>query len=111
MPTPTPTEAQIEKTREVAGENSFTFIETLIDELNDSQWARVLELHTDWGEYPAGDTVELEQGSGDGLRYSSNTARSDIRIRLRLMLGLPEFRDSSLTGEQSSIALSNCFVF
>lgn len=110
MPTPTPEPAQINKTREAAGENSYTFIEALIDTLNDAQWARVLELITEWDEYPAGDTVELHGGS-DGLHYSSNTAREDIRIRLRLLMGLPEFRSDLLTGAQSSIALFNQFVF
>jgi hypothetical protein len=110
MPTPTPTEAQIDKVREVAGENSKARVAPLIDNLDNSQWARALELLSDWSDYPAGDTVELE-GGNDGLRYSSNTARSDIRIRLRLLLGLPELRDDSLTGTQGSIALRNCPVF
>lgn len=110
MPTPTPTEAQIEKTREVAGENSYGFIEGLIDTRNDSQWARVLQLLVEWDEYPEGDTVELE-GGRDAVNYSSETARGDIRIRLRLLLGLPEFRDSALTGAATSTALYNSFVF
>jgi hypothetical protein len=109
-PTPTPTEPQINKTREAAGENSSAFVAAIVDTLNDSEWLRVLELITEWDEYPAGDTVELEGGS-DGLRYSSNTARGDIRIRLRLLLGLPEFRDSDLTGIHGSIVLENQFVF
>jgi len=111
MPIPTPTEAQIEKTREVAGEQSYSFIAALIDGLNNSQWANVLTLHVAWAEYPAGDTVELQQSGGDGLRYSSNTAREDIRKRLRLLLGLPELRDSNLTGAESSHVLWNCPVF
>jgi hypothetical protein len=109
-PTPTPTEAQIEKTREIAGENSYDYVESLIDALNDSQWARALLLHADWDEYPAGDTIELEGGS-EAVNYSSETARGDIRIRLRLLLGLPELRDSLLTGMAGSEPLLNRFVW
>jgi hypothetical protein len=111
MPVPTPTQPQIEKTREVLGENEYAFVATLVDGLNDSQWARVLQLHVDWDDYPAGDTIELH-GGGDGLHYSSSTARGDIRIRLRLLMGLPEFRDDDLIGlGGGSIALCNRFVF
>lgn len=110
MPTPTPTEAQIEKTREVAGENSYDFIDGLIEGLKDSQWVRVLQLLTAWDEYPAGDTIELE-GGRDAVNYSSETARGDIRIRLRLLLGLSEFRDADLTGAMTSGPLYNSFVF
>lgn len=97
MPSPTPTEAQIEKTREVAGENDYDFISDLIDELNDSQWARALALQTAWDEYPAGDTIGLG-GGRDAVLYSSETSRGDVRVRMRLLLGLPELRDASLTG-------------
>jgi hypothetical protein len=109
-PTPTPTEAQIEKTREVTGENSYDYIEGLIDNLKDSQWARALQLLLDWDEYPAGDTIELA-GGREAVNYSSETARGDIRIRLRLLLGLPELRDGTLTGAPGSVALFNHFVY
>lgn len=104
MPSPTPTEAQIEKTREVAGENDYEFIEDLVDELNDSQWTRALALQTSWDEYPAGDTIALE-GGRDAVNYSSILSREDIRGRMRLLLGLPEFRDASLTGQGYSHAV------
>ena len=103
-PSPTPTEGQIEKTREVAGENDYDFIEELIDELNDSQWARALALHTAWDDYPAGDTIGLE-GGRDAVLYSSELSREDVRKRMRLLLGLPELRDASLTGQGYSHAV------
>jgi hypothetical protein len=110
MPSPTPTEAQIDKTREITGERSYTFVLGRIEGLNDSQWARALQLQTAWGDYPEGDTVQLEGGS-EGVKYSSETSRGDIRVRMRLLLGLPEMRDAGITGEASSEALRNCFVF
>lgn len=110
MPDPAPTESQIEKTREIAGENSIDYVETLIDKLRDSQWARALELHDAWDEYPAGDVLEL-QGGRDGLRISSPRSREDIRKVMRLLLGLPELRDSLITGDEGSLALSTIAVF
>lgn len=110
MPSPTPTEAQIDKTREIAGEKSYAYVAGLIDRLNDAQWARALQLQTAWTDYPEGDTIELE-GGDDAVNYSSETARRDIRARMRLLLELPELRDANLTGEASSVALRNCFVF
>lgn len=110
MPSPTPTEAQIDKTREIAGENDYDFVEDLIDELNDSQWARALELQTAWADYPEGDTIGLE-GGRDAVLYSSETSRGDIRVRMRLLLGLPEFRDAGLTGMPGSQAIRVDWVF
>lgn len=110
MPSPTPTEEQIDKTREVAGENDYEFVEDLIDELNDSQWARALELHTAWDEYPAGDSVELEGGK-EGVRYDPDDSRFDIRVRMRLLLGLPELQDASLTGMGYSHSIRTVWVY
>ena len=110
MPSPTPTQEQIDKTREVAGENNYGFVEDLIDELNDSQWARALELHTAWDDYPEGDTIGLE-GGRDAVLYSSETSRGDIRVRMRLLLGLPEFRDPGITGGSYSQSIRTDWVW
>ena|SRR5687768_10056838 len=109
-PSPTPTEEQIDKTREVAGENDYEYVEELIDDLNDSQWARALELHAAWDEYPEGDTIGLE-GGRDAVLYSSELSRGDIRVRMRLLLGLPEFRDASLTGQGYSYGVRTTWVW
>lgn len=110
MPSPTPTEAQIEKTREVAGETSYSFIDSKINALNDSQWATALSLHTLWAKYPADDVFALE-GGRDGVHLSSPESREGVRRTMRLLLGLSELRDSALTGAESSGSARNCFVF
>lgn len=109
-PTPTPTEAQIEKTREVAGESDYTFIETAVNTRNGSQWSRMLELLELWDQYPADDVFALAGGQ-DGVSLGSGASRESVRRTARLLLGLPEIRDASLTGEACSGALMNQFVF
>lgn len=110
MPTPTPAEVQIEKTREVAGETSYTYVKSLIDNLNDSQWASALALHVLWAEYPPDDVLALN-GGRDGVHLSSPESRESVRRTMRLLLGLPELRDTSLTGIETSRAVRNCAVF
>ena len=97
MPSSTPTDEDINDVREVAGELDFDFVSTLIDNLNDAQWLRALDLVIAWGDYPAGSVIRLEGGK-EGIWDSDEAAREDIRRRMRLLLGLPELRDSSLTG-------------
>ena len=109
-PSPTPTESQIEATREVAGENSYDMIEELIGELNNSQWARALELLTAWDEYPEGDTTRIEGGK-EGIKDDPEMSRGDVRVRMRLLLGLPEYRDSSLTGLATTRSVRNLAVW
>jgi hypothetical protein len=109
-PTPTPTEPQIDKVREIAGENRYATISNLIDNLTDGQWARALELITAWDtEYAAGESIGLQ---GEGVVLDPHVdAGLDIRSRMRLLLGLPELRSSSITGESGSAVLRNQFVF
>ena len=93
MPLPTPTDEDIDFVREVAGEASFEFISTLIDNLNDAQWSRALDLVTTWNEYAPGSVMELVNGGREGVNEKDQDALMDIRRRLRLLLGLPEFRE------------------
>jgi hypothetical protein len=93
MPLPTPTDEDIDFVREVAGEGSFEFISTLIDKLNDAQWARALDLVSAWNEYAPGSVMELVNGGREGVNEKDQDALMDIRRRLRLLLGLPEFRE------------------
>jgi hypothetical protein len=93
MPLPTPTDEDIDFVREVAGEGSFEFISTLIDNLNDAQWNRALDLVTAWNEYAPGSVMELVNGGREGVNEKDQDALMDIRRRLRLLLGLPEFRE------------------
>lgn len=97
MPSPTPTDEDIDDVREVAGENSTSFVEPLIDNLNDAKWAKALDLITAWKEYPPGSVMRLE-GGREAVFDSDLLALDDIRRRMRLLLGLPEVRDASLTG-------------
>lgn len=96
-PLPTPTDEDIDSVREVAGENSTTVVAPLIDNLNDAQWGRALDFITSWGEFAPGSVLRLE-GGREGVFDSDQLALEDIRRRMRLLLGLPELRDSSLTG-------------
>lgn len=107
---PSPTDAQIDKVREITGENSYAFIAALIDKLTNAQWARALKLITAWDdEYPAGQSIGLR---GDGIEYNPHIdAGQDIRSRMRLLIGLPEIRSSGITGEDGSTVLRNQFVF
>ena len=109
---PSPTDAQVDKVREIAGENSYTFVASMIALLTDGQWARALELITVWDtEYPAGESIGIKGGS-DGIQYDPHTDTGlDVRNRMRLLLGLPEMRSSVITGQSGSMMLRNEFVF
>ena len=110
MPSPTPTDEDIDTTREVAGELDAGYISTLIDNLNDAQWARALDFITAWADFPAGSVLQLE-GGRDGVKDSDEAAREDIRRRMRLLLGLPELRDSSLTGGFGTTSVPTLWVY
>lgn len=97
MPSPTPTDEDVNDVREVTGEVSRTLIATLIDNLNDTEWNRALDLVTAWAEFAPGDLIALE-GGRDGVRLSDQEGLDDVRRRMRLLLGLPEERDASITG-------------
>ena len=107
---PDATDAQIDKVREITGENSYAFVAGLIELLTDGQWARALELITAWdAEYPAGESIGLQ---GGGVQFDPHVdAGLDIRSRMRLLMGLPEIRSSMITGESGSVMLRNEFVF
>ena len=104
MPSPTPTNEDINFVREVAGELSFTSVATLIDNLNDDQWARALELVDAWNEIAPGDLLSLK-GGRDGVHLSDQEGLDDIRKRMRLLLGLPELRSSDITGQFGSVSV------
>jgi hypothetical protein len=93
MPLPTPTDEDVDFVREAAGEGSFEFVATLIDNLNDAQWSRALDLVSAWNEYAPGSVMELVNGGREGVNEKDQDALMDIRRRLRLLLGLPEFRE------------------
>jgi len=110
---PNASDSDIDKVREIAGENNYAHVSELISGLTNGQWQRALELIDAWDtEYPAGESVGI-QGGSRGIQYDPHTdAGLDIRNRMRLLLGLPEQRDSSITGESGgSFALRNEFVF
>src|SRR6185369_6468423 len=103
MPTVVVEDADIDYTREVAGELDFTFISSLIDNLNDAQWERALAFIDAWNEIAPGDLIGL-QGGREGVRLEDQEALDDIRKRMRLLLGLPELRDTSITGGVSTVS-------
>lgn len=97
MSSPTPTDEDVNDVREVAGELDGTYVSALIDNLNDAEWGRALDLVTAWQGFSPGDLIALE-GGRDGVRLSDQEGLDDIRRRMRLLLGLPEERDASITG-------------
>ncbi len=110
MPSPTPTDEDINDVREVTGEISRTLISTLIDNLNDAEWARALDLVGAWREITPGDLLSMA-GGRDGIHLSDQEGLDDIRRRMRLLLGLPEFRDSSITGQHGTTSVPTLFVW
>lgn len=110
MPSPTPTDEDVNDVREVAGEISRSGIATLIDNLNDAEWGRALDLVSAWREITPGDLLSLE-GGREGVRLSDQEGLDDIRRRLRLLLGLPELRDSSITGQLGTTSVPVLWVW
>jgi hypothetical protein len=105
MPTVDVTDEEINDVREVAGEIDGDFVSDLIDDLNDAEWDRALDLTTEWRKVTAGDLIALD-GGRDGVKLSDQEGLDDIRRRMRLLLGLPEFRDASITGGAASMGVA-----
>ena len=110
MPTVTIEDADIDATREVAGETSFSYITTLIDKLNDAQWDRALAFIDAWNEIAPGDLIGLA-GGREGVRLEDQESLDDIRKRMRLLLGLPELRDSGITGVVATTSVPTLWVY
>lgn len=106
----TGTDDEVNDVREVAGEISRSFITSLIDNLNEAEWNRALELVDLWREKNLGDLIALE-GGRDGVRISDQDDLNSIRRALRLLLGLPEFRDGSITGQPGTTSVPVLWVF
>lgn len=109
-PLPTPTDEDINFVREVAGELNASYVGTLIDNLNDAQWGRALDLVTAWNEIAPGDLLSLE-GGREGVKLSDQEGLDDLRRRMRLLLGLPELRSSDLTGQYGSTSVPVLYVW
>ena len=108
----TPTDKQVDKVREIAGENNSVLVSALIAKLTDGAWARAKEFITAWDEeFPPGDPGLSIRGGSDGLYLLPTEAGNDIRGRMRLLLGLPEFRDASLTGVPVTQSVPTRWVF
>jgi hypothetical protein len=101
---PTPEDDDINWVREIAGESDYSFVSGLITSLTDATWERALDLITEWQKVVAGDLVALK-GGRDGVILSDQEGLNDIRARMRLLLGLSEFRDASLLGGPASIGV------
>lgn len=110
-PTVVISDEDVDSVREVAGEISTTFITTLIDNLNDAQWNRALDFISSWSEYDPGSVMRLENGGRQGVFDSDLEALEDIRRRMRLLLGLPEARDSDITGGPASTSIPVLWVW
>ena len=104
------TDEEVNDVREVTGETSRATIATLIDNLNDAEWERALELVTAWREFAPGDLMALE-GGRDAVHLSDQEGLDDIRRRMRLLLGLPEFRDASITGGAATTSVPVLWVW
>lgn len=110
MPTVVISDEDIDSVREVAGELSIVTVTTLIDNLNDAQWNRALDFISAWGEFEPGSVLRLE-GGREGVFDSDQLALMDIRIRMRNLLGLPDLRDSDLTGGPASTSAPVLWVW
>lgn len=100
----TATDEEVNDVREVTGEVSRTLIAALIDNLNDAEWNRGLELVDLWREKDLGSLLSLE-GGRDGVRLSDQDDFDSIRRAMRLLLGLPEERDASITGAATTTSV------
>lgn len=109
-PSPTPTDEDVNFAREVAGENDSVLIAALVDNLNDAQWSRALDLITAWNQFAPGDLLGLE-GGREGVKLSDQAGLDDLRKRLRLLLGLPELRDAALTGGPGTTSVQNVWIY
>lgn len=107
----TASDEEIDFAREIAGEASFEYVSTLIDNLNDAQWNRALDLIAAWTGFEPGSVMELVNGGREGVNDSDQKALEDIRRRMRLLLGLPEVRANDLTGGFGSTSIPVLWVF
>lgn len=108
----TAADKQITKVLEITGENDYALVSALIEKLTDGQWSRVKELITAWDEeYAPGSSAIGLQGGKDGVFYLPTEAGNDIRSRMRLLLGMSEFRDSGTTGVPTTCAVRTQWVF
>lgn len=94
----------------MAGENDYAFVATIIDNLNDAQWERALDLVKAWNAIAPGDLLGIS-GGRDGLQLSDQEGLDDVRARMRLLLGLPELRDTGITGGPGSYSLPTRWIY
>ena len=105
MPSPTPSDEDIDDVREVAGELNTATVSAIIDNLNDAKWGKALDLIDVWKGYPPGSVMSLVNGGREGVNDSDQDALEDIRKRMRLLLGLPELRSGDITGQFGSVSV------
>ena len=67
------------------------------------QWDRALEFVDAWAGFAPGDLIALS-GGRDGVQLSDQQGLDDVRRRMRLLLGLPEFRAEDGVGFSHSVA-------
>jgi len=101
---------EVNDVREVTGEVSRVLIASLIEKLNDAEWKRALDLVGLWREKDLGDLLSIE-GGRDGIRLRDQDDLDSIRRAMRLLLGLPEFRDASITGAATTTSVPVLWVF
>lgn len=97
--------------RAVAGELSKTYVSTLIDNLDDAEWNLALDYISAWNEYDPGSVMRLEDGGKQGVYDSDQEALLAIRVLMRNLLGLPDQRDSDLTGGVTTTSVPVLFVW
>src|SRR6185369_9092651 len=102
----TASDEDIDKVREVAGESDYVFVSGLIDNLTDAQWERAQDFMLAWDQFAPGDVSLTLSGGRDGVGLSDQMELDDVRRRMRLLLGLSEFRIDDFGGAVSQTVLN-----
>lgn len=100
------TDEQITKVREIVGEPDKLLVTALITTLSTADWNRAEELITAWdAKFAPGKPGVSLRGGKEGVFYLPTEAGEDIRARMRILLGLSEFRSADITGGPATVAV------
>lgn len=108
MPTPTPTEMQIESVREIALLSIFAEAESKINALNDSQWAATVADIAEWAKVK--NKFTKIEGGRSGVVIDKEDNRLGIRNRVRVRLGLVEVDENGKMRGNEDFIFPSCTI-